>query len=124
MKGSSFYVACGNEELGRILYPDFDAAMGARLKAVKRLLQEAEGLGLIHRDKVEGRRDIMTGRPTVTGRIGIIPLVSFSGFPVPGTEDELGRAVESMRRELARKAGAAAVPGAIRAMVGGHRWGT
>src|SRR4051794_32531088 len=62
MKGRDVYAAFTNEELGRILYLDFDERPTARIRAVQRLLKEAEDLGLIHREKVTGRVDKVTGR--------------------------------------------------------------
>src|SRR5262245_40522318 len=57
--------------------------LGKSIPTVQKLFQDAERAGLTHRMTVAGRVDIMTGRPTSTGRVATFLLWRpTAGLPV------------------------------------------
>jgi hypothetical protein len=79
----------------------FGHGPNARRK-LQRFEARLESEGKIHRVLVRGRRDLVSGRETVTGRIGIIPLVTLSELPIAAGDMEIA-ALEGWMRDQARK---------------------
>lgn len=69
----------------------------AAVKTVQRLESDMERWVLIRRVLIHGRVDRVTGRATITGRVGIIPRASLTQVPFAETDEQVANVEQSMR---------------------------
>ena len=93
--GVRFYATIGNEDLRVKMGKKSDASISDMLRA-------GEKLNLWHRVMIPGRIDPKTGRPRITGRIGIVLLWRPSVLPV-ATAETLDESIARMRQDIARR---------------------
>jgi hypothetical protein len=74
----------------------------AAIRKLQRLEARMEANKQIRRVLIPGRPDLVSGRDTFTGRIGVIPLVTRTELPIVGDYNEVARLDASMR-ERARQ---------------------
>ena len=70
---------------------------------VQRTLEELERDGYIHRVVIPGRQDRVSGRQSVTGRLGIVALARFSDQPVATPGHDLDQVIETMHQVRERR---------------------
>jgi DNA-binding Lrp family transcriptional regulator len=88
---------------GFVSNAELAAMTGWDERKVQRTLEELERDGCIHREVIPGRIDRVGGRPSVTGRVGIVALERLSDQPVATRGQDLDQVIAAMNRDLARR---------------------